>query len=288
MSNTSVIPMSVDGVRLDTLAYNIETIDGRIGVPGVRGANPQVPGRSGSIFVPNKAYDEGNIVLKMWVNGCDVDGLVPTTGMTEFRKNVDTLSALFSKRAALLDVRQTWPAGVRQALCEVLQAYDLSSRAIQPYGKFSVALSIPGTFWQDVSTSDHPSATNLTPATVVTASTYIGATAPMEDMILVVRGPATNPKLTDLTTGSWVQLAGTIASGTDWQVDCANWTSKTGAALLFGAGGSSVIGTTSHSGLVGSFISLSPLAGGPQIRLDGSTFGTNTQVQVRGRRKYLT
>jgi len=288
VTTTSAIPMTVDGVRLDTYAYNIETIEGRITVPGVRGANPQVPGRHGSIYVPNKSYENGSVVLKMWVNGCDVDGAVPTTGLTEFRKNVDTLTALFTKRPTLLDVRQTWPAGVRQALCEVLGAYDLSARAIQPYGKFSVALDIPGTFWQDVSTTDYASATNLAPAVTLTVATHAGMTAPMDDAIVVVRGPATNPRVTDLTTGSWVQYSGTIASGTDWQIDCANWTSKTGSALLYGTGGTSVVGATSHSGLVGTFLSLSPLTGGPSIRLDGSTFGTNTQVQIRGRKKYLT
>src|SRR3982751_5668716 len=100
MVTTSAIPMTVDGTRLDTLAWNIETITGRIGVPGVRGANAQVPGRHGSIFTPNKTYDEREFVLSMWVNGCDVDGLIPggSSDLAEFRKNVDTLSLLFGKR----------------------------------------------------------------------------------------------------------------------------------------------------------------------------------------------
>jgi hypothetical protein len=289
MANTSATWMTVDGTRLDTLAYNIETVSGRISVPAVRGSNPQVPGRHGSIFVPNKTYDDGSIVLSMWVAGCDVDGGVPlSTEMALFRQNIETLTRLFGKRHALLDVQQNWPSGIRQCYAEVLQAYDLSARAISPVGKFNVLLNVPGVFWQDVSTSDYASATNLSPAVNLTMATYAGATAPMEDHIVVVRGPATNPRVTDVASGMWVQLNGTIASGTDWQIDCGNWTSRSGSAILFTAGGgSNRIVDTVYGGGGPRFLALTAAAGGPVVRLDGSAFGTNTQVQARGRRKFL-
>jgi hypothetical protein len=153
-----------------------------------------------------------------------------------------------------------------------------------------VLLNVPGVFWQDVSLpSDYVSATNLTPASVLTMATFNGATAPMEEHIVVVRGPATNPRVTDVASGMWVQLNGTIASGTDWQIDSTTWSSRTGAAILFTAGGgSNQIGITTYGGGGPRFLALTPSVGGPVIRLDGSAFGTNTQVQARGRRKYLT
>lgn len=289
MTTTSAIPMTVDGTRLDTYAYNIETIEGRIGMPAVRGANPSVPGRHGSLYVPNKTFDDASIVLKMWVIGADVNGGVPTTEMTEFRKNIDALMLLFGKRGSLLDVRQTWPAGVRQALCEVRQAFDLSARAIQPQAKFNVSLDIPGTFWQDVSTSDYASATNLTSGTTLTMAAYDGATAPMEDHMLIVRGPATNPRLTDVLSGMWVQYNGTIATGTDWQVDSSIWSSRTGAGILFTAGGgSNAIASTTYGGGGPRFISLTARSGGPQVAFTCTSPGVATQVQARGRRKYFT
>lgn len=290
MTFTSVIPLSIDGTRLDTLAYNIETIDGRMGLPSTNGSNPPVPGRHGSLYVANKTFNDASIVLKMWVNGSDINGQVPggSSELAEFRKNIDALVTLFGRKTGLLDVRQTWPGGIRQAFCEVLAAVDFSGRAIQPTGRFSVSLDIPAVFWQDVSTSDYASATNLTTGTTLTMAVYDGASAPMEDHLLVVRGPATNPRLTDPNSGMWVQYNGTIASGTDWQIDVGNWTSKTGAALLFGAGGTSVVGTTVYGGGGPRYLPLTPKSGGPQLTLTGSGLGTNTQVQARGRRKYFT
>lgn len=289
MVTTSAIPVTVDGTRLDTYAWNIETIDGRIGVAAVRGANPIVPGRHGEIFTANKTWDAKDIVLKMWVKGSDVDGLVPTTDMTEFRKNIDALTLLFGTRSRLLDVRQTWPAGVRQALCEVLQAYDMSGRAINPQAKFNVVLRVPGAFWQDVSTTDYSSATNLTSGTTVTMAAYDGATAPMEDHMIVVSGPATNPRLTDPATGMFVQFNGTIGAGTDWQVDAANYTSRTGSSILFTVGaGTNVIANTVFGGGGPRLMTLTPKAGGPQLTLTATSPGAATQIRARGRRKFLT
>jgi hypothetical protein len=291
MTTTSAIPLSVNGTRLDTFAYNIETIEGRIGVSNRRGANPIVPGRHGSIFLPNKTFEDANIVLKMWVIGADVNGAVPngSSELAEFRKNIDALTLLFSGTPGLLDVRQVWPAGTRQALCEVLQSYDLSGRAVQPVAAFSVALNIPGVFWQDVLTSDYSSSTGLTSGTTVTMAVYDGATAPMEDHMVVVSGPATNPRLIDPVTGSWVQYNGTIATGTDWQVDAANYTSRVGSSLLFTVGGgTNAIASTSTGGGGQRLITLQPRAGGPQLTFTCTSPGAGTQVRARGRRKFLT
>lgn len=290
MANTSAIPMTVDGVRLDTYAWNIETLTGRMSMPAVRGGNAQVPGRHGSIWTPNKTFDDSAIKLAMWINGCDVDGGIPggSSQLAELRKNADSLTRLFGKRSGLLDVRQTWPGGVRQILCEVVQAFDMSARAVGPMGKFNVILEAPDVFWRDVSTSDYASATGLASGVSLTLAPYAGATAPIEDGIFVVRGPATNPRIMDNASGTWVQLNGTIAAGTDWQVDAGNWTSRTGSGILFTVGGgTNAIATTSYGGGAPRFISLSASDTGPGITLTGSGFGSGTQVQVRARRKFF-
>src|SRR5689334_4925585 len=104
MTNTSTIPVTIDGVRLDTLAYNIETLEGRMSFPGSRGENAIVPGDDGSIFIPNKSFEDTTKTLKMWVRGADVNGLVPimSTRMAEFRSNMDRLFRLFAKKNSLI------------------------------------------------------------------------------------------------------------------------------------------------------------------------------------------
>jgi hypothetical protein len=111
----------------------------------------------------------------------------------------------------------------------------------------------------------------------------------MEEHIIVVSGPATNPRITDPATGSWVQYNGTIATGTDWQVDATNYTSRTGSSLLFTiGGGTNAIALTSQGGGGQRLMALQPRAGGPQLTLTCTSPGAGTQIRARGRRKFLT
>lgn len=289
MTNTSLIPITVDGVRLDTLAWNIETLDGRLSVPGLRGEDPIVPGLDGVVYVPNKSADAGSMTLTMWVRGSDADGLVPfgSSQMAEFRKNLAALVTMFGVRHRLLDVRQTWPAGDIQWMAQVVQPYDFSANAVNPRAKFAVELNIPQTYGRDVSTTDYTSASALTTGTTLTLAAYAGLTAPISDAILVVRGPATNPRLTNPDTGEWVQYNGTIATGTDWRIDCAQWDTRTGAAIgLAGAGGTIQVAGTTYAGGGAPFMRLHPRSGGPQLTLTGSGFGAGTQVLARARRRF--
>jgi hypothetical protein len=291
MTNTSLMPMTVDGVRLDTLAWNIETLNGRLAIPGVRGEDPVIPGDDGAVFVPNKSYDTGRMTLSMWVRGSDVNGLVPvmSSQIAEFRKNLDTIGKMFTVRHRLLDIRQTWPAGDIQYLCKVEQPWDFSANAVNPRAKFAVELSIPRVFGQDVATTDFASATGLTTGTTVTITTHAGHTAPINDAILVVRGPATNPRLTNPDTGEWVQYNGTIASGSDWRIDCDLWETRTGVGIGLSSGaGTNQVANTSYAGGGARFMRLTPRpSGGPQVVLTGSAFGGNTQVLARARRKFI-
>jgi hypothetical protein len=291
MTNTSLIPITVDGVRLDTLAWNIETLNGRLQIPGVRGSDPEIPGDDGAVFVPNKSYSSGLMVLSMWIRGSDVDGYVPVSSsqMGEFRKNLDTITKLFTVRHRLLDIQQTWPAGIIQYMAKVEQPWDFTASAVNPRAKFAVQLSLPKVFGQDINTTDYSSATGLASGVTLTMAAYAGHTAPINDAILVVRGPATNPRITNPDTGEWVQYSGTIASGTDWRVDCGLWETRTGVGIGLSSGaGTNVVATTQYAGGGSRFMRLTPRpSGGPQVVLTGTSFGGNTQVLARARRKFI-
>lgn len=292
MTNTSTIPMTVDGVRLDTLAWNIETLNGRLSIPGVRGADPIVPGMDGAVFVPNKSFDEGRITLQMWVRGSDANGGIPGGGsqMAEFRKNLDSIGKLFTVRHRLMDVQQTWPGPqIIQYFAKVEQPWDFSASAVNPRAKFAVEMSIPKVFGQDINTTDYTSATSLASGVTLTLATYDGHTAPISDAIIVVRGAATNPRLTNPDTGEWVQYNGTIASGTDWRVDCGLWETRTGVGIGLSSGaGTNQVANTQYAGGGAAFMRLTPRpSGGPQLVLTGTSFGASTQVLARARRKFI-
>lgn len=271
---------TVDGVALNTTARMLELPEGLDATASVRGDNLTVPGRHGRVW-RQKRYDEANRVLRMWATGIDEATL---------EANLDALIAMFAVRHRLLDVRRTRADGAtRQMFAEVVDVVDPRVLIAYPYNGFlelNVSLRTPGAFWQDLATSDFTSAAGLTLPSTVAITTLAGATAPVEDAVIVVRGPIANPTVTDVS-GESVTLAGTLATGTDWQIDSSAWTSKTGAALGFGGGGTDVLAATTHTDA--RLLPITPAgAASPQLTLSGTGgAGAGTRLLVRARRKFL-
>lgn len=77
MSNSTETFWEVDGVSLQTHAFNITTLGGdRMAPPPVRGDDLRVPYLPGSVFVP-RVPDARTITLGMWVIGANEDGTIP-------------------------------------------------------------------------------------------------------------------------------------------------------------------------------------------------------------------
>jgi hypothetical protein len=292
MVNTSAYPVTVDGVRLDTLAYNIETKDGRDLGPTIQGEDITTGMRDGDIFVPNKKSGPGRIVLSMWVNGTDEDGVVPADSYLKYRQNLDKLRRIFGVRHRLLDVREQLDvagAHIRQALCTVGAVIDPAMLANFPYtARMSVELKIMDGFWQDLADSNFDTGIGLLANTDHDVDEFALATAPMRDMWVVLDGPATNPKVIDNRTGHYAKLNGVVGNGLQWVVDTTNWTSKTGSAIAFTNDGTDQYDNTEFAGSHAPSIfgvTADPL--GPQIRIEGSGFGANTRLRLRGKLKYL-
>ena len=210
--NTTTEILSVDGVVLNTLAKNIESIAGRLHVPGKRTTNQTLPGKHGSLHVGNKVFEPNTIVLPMWVRGCDDDGAIPAGGSArdEFYFNLDELTNLFG-RDGLRDVRHTLPDGsIRQCFAEVLSSIDFSVTGRNPLGKFSVEMEVPDVFWQDLN--------QVNQAQVVGNGRYHygqldGGTAPIVDAVLTITGPFTTFTVTDVESGDSFTYAAAIAAG---------------------------------------------------------------------------
>jgi len=295
MVNTSKWPVTVDGTRLDTLAWNISTRVGRDLEPVVAGGNIDTGLRDGVIWVPNKKRGAGRLVLKMWVGGTDADGAVPIgeDDYETYMANLDQLKRMFGVQHRLLDVRlQLDAAGtkIRQALCEKSAIITPEMLSSYPYtAEFTVELTIPGAFLQDVAESNYDSLIGIVSGTTVTLpNPWPAATAPMRDLYVVVDGPATNPKVTDARTGHYVQLNGIVANGSQWVVNTELYTSKTGVGIAFTQNGADTYDSTVFAGshaprLFG--LTADPL--GPQVRIDGTGFGANTRLRIRGKLKYL-
>jgi hypothetical protein len=166
---------------------------------------------------------------------------------------------------------------------------DPSMLANFPYtARMTVELKIMDGFWQDLADTNYDSTIGLLANTDHDLPTFAPATAPMRDMWVVLDGPASNPKIIDNRSGHYVKLNGVIGNGIQWVIDTTSWTSKTGAAIAFTNDGVDQYASTEFAGshtpsIFG--VTADPL--GPQIRIEGSGFGPNTRLRLRGKLKYL-
>lgn len=292
MSNTSRWPITVDGVRLDTLAYNVSTRMGRDISPSVQGANVATPARHGELWTAHKKYGPGRMVLDMWVAGTDEDGNTPVDDYAEYRTNLDMLLLMFNVRHRRLDVRQVINSVgpvERQALCEVTAVIDPSMLAMAPYtAQMKIEFNIPDAFWFDIADTNYDSGAAYVSGTIKTLNELLGSTAPMVNMYLVVDGPANSPQVFDDRNGHWIQYNGNLPDGQQWCVNTSTWSSKVGVGIAFTDTGTDVYAdTTFAGGHSPKLFGLVADPAGPQMRMEGTGFGANTKFRVRTKRAYL-
>jgi len=294
MTATSPYPVTVDGVSLHTMAWSVETKEGRDQPAQLKTNNIDVEAVNGVVWVPNKKYGPGTVILKMWVAGQDANGVVGADNYLLYRQNLDKLNLLFRKQHALLDVRQQLDkAGtvIRQALCEQSAVIQPTKVATSPYtSKFTVELTIPDSFWQDVVDQNYDSGLAVTNNSLHTLTAFDGATAEMLDLYVVVNGPAAvGTKVIDETSGHYVILNRVLGSTEAWVINTTEWSSKAGVGIEFTLGGSDVYSLTTYAGNHNPYIfGLTPrVAGPPQVRIQGTGFGANTRLRIRGKRKFL-
>lgn len=298
--NTSTRPIQVDGVRLDTLAWNVTAISRSVAARV--NADRPLPGVDGQIGSLNDPLEAGNLGLDMFVRGTDVDGNMPAAGALDtYQANLDSLVHLFGKRHALLDVQEQVDAAgtMRRAWAKVVDV--IAPQVIDQVGsvaQFTVGLVIPSGCWQDVNTAD------WSKAGVVSGTAYVitpldGATERITDAIVTVTGPAdAGVKVSDPNTGAYVSLNHALASTDVWRVNVGTWASRYGAGLTLGSAdtaGTDGQAVTTFGGTVrqASFLPLVPVrasAADPtrhvSIQVTGTGFAAGTAVAVRAARKY--
>lgn len=277
--NTTTEILSVDGVILNTMAKNIESIAGRLHTPDRKGSNVAVSGAAGELYVPGKMDAPNVIALPMWVRGCDDDGIVPALGQDRinFYKNLDLLTGIFGRNTGLLDVRHTMPDNsIRQCFAEVLSAIDFSTTGRRPLGRFSVEMEVPDVYWQDLN-SLVQSKGFAASGVIQTYDTFIGGTAPIYDAVVTITGPAnTGMTIQDVISGEYIVINQAIPAGQQVVIDNPNWTVK--------LNGADIITNVAHSHDY--LLPISPDNGGPRFQMTGGGFTVATAVQITGRRKY--
>jgi hypothetical protein len=198
-----------------------------------------------------------------------LDGATPDAQRANFDKNLDALSRIFYRRN-LMDVRRTLSDGtVRQAWCRTISGAK-PTRVGLSAGRLVFDLQLPYSFWQDV--ANQVQAGVATNAANVALGNFAAGTAPISDMQIGLVGPLTNPKVTDVESGAWVQYNAVIPTGTTINLFCDTLTTD------------GVVGNITHDGDAG-LLTLHPSPTGYLVTTS-SNAGAGTYT-FTGKRKYL-
>jgi hypothetical protein len=277
--------IEIDGVDMRTQAYNAATRTGRYSMPGRRGEDLVLAGRSGYSFVANKPYDAGLGALSVWVTGANANGTIPATQTlrrTSFETNMSLFQRLFTRRHKLSTLRAAQPDGtIRRAFVQWQEWGEPSVQAGGTRAEWSIGYTIPAVFWEDESTSSQDSAVGATLPKNLDLSTFANMTGVIEDSVITVTGAITNPRVTDAETGAYVQYTGTVASAQTWVINVANSTSVVNAV--------SQLANTTHTGGY-LFLVIPNIFGAsstPRLVLSGTSGNANTKLNVVARRKWV-
>lgn len=271
--------------NLDRLvAQGVEGITGMLAIPEKRGGNLVVPGSHGELHLPAKKHSAASLVLPLWVRGVEEDGSIPSGtdagARLAFHDNLRELVGLFVIDE-LVTLRHTLSDGAaREIRGEVTDAVapDVRGAGRHTLGQVAVVLDCPDPFWSDLDDT----VDTATSGAPVALDAFAGASAWMEDL-LVEFGPQSNPRLTQPSTGVFVQVNRVITAGQTITVDTSTW-------QIYGTGGvaAGLYEDLEYGGRGTSrWFALKPEAGGgaPVVELVETGVGSGS-VTVTGKRKH--
>lgn len=273
-----------DELKLSGVAFNISATV--LATPAMRGEHLTLAQRSGVIPTFNRPRDPQEFGFNMWVLGCDAStGAIPATRTLRramFDSNLATLLRIFTEDHKPIRFKFENASGLnRVADALITDTVSLTTMMARQRGEFTITFMLPDVYWRDETQTNTSSTASSTLPKDLPLTHLAGSSAPIDDSIITVAGPITNPRVTDLETGTWVQYTGTVAAGVNWVVDSGAFTST--------VGGSSVRGATSHSGHP-RFMYIPTRYNNtntPTLRLTGSGGGTGTRLTVQSYRKHL-
>jgi len=216
-----------NGISLCTKAWYVEEVLDGIGPPGFRGENLQVPFQNGTRHV-KKRYNKKNMILGMWVVGCDkVTGRVPDgmTMMESLEQNIEYLSSLFGIRGQHALKRTMYDDSVREAQAEVYGKVNFVSKP-EGYCKFSVEFELADPFFYSLVLEEELRTINSMAATY---SFNNPGNAPVTNAIITLTGPLDSPRIENLNNDIWIRYLGVLEAGETAVINTKDFTCLKGA-----------------------------------------------------------
>jgi hypothetical protein len=203
--------VTVGGVSLDSLVWNVRTRAGRWGTAARRGGNIPMSGMDGTVWTPNKPLDEMEVDLDMWILGCGTDGSMPDSaaGKTLVRQRRDQLYRLMANQRSLFEVVDT--ESNRRCMAELGGGVSPVVQAGGTRAEVTFPLLVPAGCWEDgsaVTTSNMV----LTASGSYTLTGLGGGTLPLQGLVITLTPPARNIVLT-VSDGSTLLWNGDLPAG---------------------------------------------------------------------------
>lgn len=255
-----------DGVDLATFALSVRSIDAAEDGPALRGDDVLVPNLPGKVWAP-KQPDARRLALACFVGGSNADGGLDP-GLDDLRqaqRNLDALRELAS-RPGLRPLVHVLPDGSeRTALAECVAFREATILAARAAFAAVLDFSLPDPWFYG------PDVVVVGP--IPSSPTDVGlvhpGTATGHRVVLDFLGPISNPRVTLVSSGVWVECLVSVGSGEHLVID--------GEAFTAVQGSTSVIGSVRHSG---SALWLPIPPGAQTLRVEGSGMDGTTSLTV--------
>lgn len=252
MTNSTAEYWDVDGVSLNTFAYNITTLGGdRLAPPPLRGGNLAIPHTAGRVWMP-KVVDQNVLTLGMWVIGSQADGSAPTTGYAkeQFNKNFRMLRRMLwtPNRQVTLTKRFYDESGtLRTASAKAQYAGGLNPTMNgQARGVFTVDLLLADPYFYGTQQS--------TSLVTGTQNVTLLGDDNTRNVIFTFQGSRNSPKVRNNTLGIEFEYNANLNTGDQAVVDIKNYKSTT---TPNGLGAFKSTGSIIHTGAA-SWFALAP------------------------------
>lgn len=232
MANSTDEYLSVNGVSLQTLAFNVETWGGdKEAPPPLRGDDITIPYAAGRMWTP-RVVDSRTITLSMWVIGADSNGFAPSSGTrrAEFEKNWKMLrSLLWTPDAQITLTKRFRPYGSTTVTTASAKAQYIGGLRPSMQGReramFTVdlLLSDPYFYGSEIELDFAAGATTrtITPTILGDARTT--------DIDIDFLGARSTPKLTNSSLGHSVTYDEGLAAGNIATLDVKGFDARWGA-----------------------------------------------------------
>lgn len=208
------------GIDLSTPAIMAASNAGADELPPVRGDDFLRAGLRGRLYTP-KLLDARRPSLNLFVTPLDASGTYG--GAAQARTNLDGLLAVLGPRVRGALTRLMPDASTRSAQAECLAVSNVSDLVNHELFVLTAMFSLADPIWYGAS-STGPGSQSVSASPTNFTFTLAGNVETNRNLVVNFTGPITHPRITNLTTGAYVDVNEVVASGKHLIIDSTAYT----------------------------------------------------------------